>query len=80
MLLKYIDEAMRSAMYELLPNDRVFYGEIPNFSGVYATAEKLEACREELRATLEDWLLFSFTRNIPTPLVNGISLEIKKVV
>lgn len=79
MILEYIDAAMRKAKYELLPDDGLYYGEIPGFDGVYATAKGLEECREELKATLEDWLLLSLTKNLPTPIINGISLEVKNV-
>ena len=79
MILEYIDAAMRLAKYELLPEDELYYGEIPGFDGVYATAEQLEVCREELKSTLEDWLLLSLSKNLPTPILDGISLEIKNV-
>lgn len=79
MITEYIDAAMRLAKYEILPDDGLYYGEIPGFDGVYATAEKLEDCREELKSVLEDWLLFSIHKNFPVPVVNNISLEVKKV-
>ena len=50
MLTAYIRAAMGKAKYEILPDDGTFYGEIPDFQGVYATAATLEACREELLA------------------------------
>ncbi|HEV8157630.1 MAG TPA: hypothetical protein VGP58_01265, partial [Pyrinomonadaceae bacterium] len=48
MLSQYIQAAMRQAKYEILSDDRSFYGEIPDFQGVYVNAETLENCREEL--------------------------------
>lgn len=33
---------MHCATYEILEDDRSFYGEIPELAGVYATAETLE--------------------------------------
>ena len=44
MLTAYLEAAMRSAHYELLPDDGKFYGEIPQCNGVYATAASLEEC------------------------------------
>jgi len=44
-----------------------FYGEIPGFQGVYANADTLKACRDELASTLEDWLLFRISRHLPIP-------------
>src|SRR5262249_41458932 len=79
MINDYLHGAMRRAKYEFLPNDKVYYGEIPGFNGVYATAKNLEDCREELLSVLEDWILFSVSKNLPLPTVDDMSLEIKKV-
>jgi predicted RNase H-like HicB family nuclease len=57
MLTTYIHAAMHHARYEILPSDGTFYGEIPGFNGVYAEADTLEACREELAEVLEEWIL-----------------------
>lgn len=57
MLTNYIQAAMRRARYEILPDDGTFYGGIPGFDGVYANADTLEACREELEEVLEEWIL-----------------------
>ena len=50
---------MRRAKYEYLPNDKVYYGEISGFKGVYATSSNLVDCRKELLSVLEDWIIFS---------------------
>ncbi|MBI2816652.1 MAG: type II toxin-antitoxin system HicB family antitoxin [Acidobacteria bacterium] len=78
MLREYIRAAMREANYEILPDDGSFYGEIPGFQGVYANANKLEACREELEEVLEEWILFRISRNLPLPAVRGIELTFKE--
>ena len=36
MLTAYIKAAMRRAKYEILPDDKSFYAEIPSLEGVYA--------------------------------------------
>ena len=79
MINDYLHAAMRKAKYEYLPNDKVYYGEIKGFKGVYATASNLEDCREELLSVLEDWILFSIHKNITLPVIGNLSLEIKKV-
>jgi hypothetical protein len=79
MINDYLHAAMRRAKYEFLPNDKLYYGEIPGFEGVYATSPNLEDCREALLSTLEDWILFSVHKNIPVPVIDDLSLEIKKV-
>jgi predicted RNase H-like HicB family nuclease len=79
MLTNYIRAAMRQARYEILSDDGTFYGEIPGFDGVYANADTLEACREELEEVLEEWILFRVSRNLPLPVVEGIELAIREV-
>jgi len=79
MLTAYIRAAMGRARYEILPDDKTLYGEVPDFQGVYANAATLEACREELESTLEDWILFRVSRNLPLPEVSGVKLEVVEV-
>lgn len=79
MLTEYIIAAMKRARYEILSDDGTFYGEIPGFEGVYANAETLERCREELQEVLEEWILFRVSRNLALPIVEGIELKIKEL-
>jgi len=79
MLTNYLRGAMHLARYEILSDDRTFYGEIPGFEGVYANADTLEACREELEEVLEEWILFRISKNLTLPVVDGIELTIKEV-
>ena len=79
MLTQYIQAAMRQAKYEILSDDGSFYGEIHGFQGVYANAETLEECREELAEVLESWIFFRLSRNLEMPIVNGMRLAIEKV-
>ncbi len=71
MLTPYIQNAMRLAIYEIL-EDGQYYGEIPGFQGVWAQAENLEACREELQSVLEDWLILGLRMGHKLPVVAGI--------
>lgn len=77
MLTDYIRAAMRRAKYEILENGS-FYGEIPGLQGLYANAPTLEACREELESTLEDWILVCVSTHVAMPAVDGIDLKIKQ--
>ena len=76
MLTEYIQGAMRRATYEIL-DDRSFYGEIPGFQGVFADAETLEDCREQLREVLEGWIVLGLRLGHPMPVVDGISLAME---
>ena len=80
MLTTYLKAAMKKAKYEIMRDDNTFYGEIPGFDGVYANAENLEVCRDELEEVLEEWILFRVSRNLPLPQVDGIQLKIKESV
>ncbi|HYB72327.1 MAG TPA: hypothetical protein VED18_03070 [Candidatus Sulfotelmatobacter sp.] len=79
MLTNYLRAAMRQARYEILPDDGTFHGEIPGFQGVYANADALEACCEELEEVLEEWVLFRVSRNLALPAADGIELAIKEL-
>ena len=74
MLTRYIQAAMDHAHYEILPDDGSYYGEIPDFEGIYANTTQLEACRDELQEVLEEWLLLRISQHLPLPQVDGINL------
>jgi predicted RNase H-like HicB family nuclease len=76
MLTKYIRTAMRQATYEIL-SDGTFYGEISGFQGVYANANTLEACREQLQEVLEGWIILGLRMGHTLPVVDGIELAIE---
>ncbi len=69
MLKDYIRAAMGKARYEILPDDGTFYGEIPGFDGVYANADTLEDCRDELEEVLEGWILLRISLHMPLPSI-----------
>lgn len=74
MLTSYLHAAMRKAHYEIM-DDGAFYGEIPGFQGVYASAPTLEACRDELQEALEGWLVLGLRFGHPLPEVDGYRLD-----
>ena len=74
MFTKYLQAAMRTAHYEMLPDDGTYYGEIPACQGVYANSKTLEECRNELAEVLEDWVLFRIHKNLALPTIDGVEL------
>ena len=66
MLTAYINTAMRKAHYEIL-EDGSYYGKIPGFQGVFANAETLETCRQQLQEVLEGWILLGLQLGHPMP-------------
>ena len=79
MLTNYIQAAMRKAHYEILPDGEGCFGSIPDLQGIWANAETLEDCREELREVLEEWILIGLKMGHPIPQIDGIELKVKKV-
>jgi predicted RNase H-like HicB family nuclease len=60
---------MKRARYEILPDDGTIYGEIPEFDGVYANADNLETCRDELEEVLGEWILLRTYKNLVLPIL-----------
>lgn len=73
-LTSYIEGAMEMAAYEKL-EDGTYGGEIPSLEGVIAFGATLWQCEQELRSTLEDWILLGFHLGHSLPVVAGIDLN-----
>ena len=78
MLLQYIQAAMSKARYEILPDDGTYYGRIPGFKGVWANAQTLEDCRQDLQSVLEDWILMAVRFNDRLPAINGLRVKLPR--
>jgi predicted RNase H-like HicB family nuclease len=72
-LTAYIEAALEIAQYDKL-EDGSFAGEIPKFKGVIAFGKTLRECQDELRSTLEDWILVGLKLGHKLPVVAGINL------
>ncbi|MDQ2783829.1 MAG: type II toxin-antitoxin system HicB family antitoxin [Chloroflexota bacterium] len=70
MLPDYINAIMRHATYELL-DDGAYYGHIAtaNLAGLWANEQTLEACRNELKSVIEDWLIFALECHRTIPVI-----------
>ena len=75
MLSEYLDKAMEQAVYEIMEEDRVYWGEIPGLQGVWAKHENLEGCRRELREALSDWVAVRLKMHLTIPVIAGIDLN-----
>ncbi|NJM67309.1 MAG: type II toxin-antitoxin system HicB family antitoxin [Acaryochloris sp. RU_4_1] len=75
MLTHYLQAAMHRATYKVLEDDGSFIGEIPGLQGVYANADTLEACRDELQEVLEGWILLGLHLQHHIPVLDGIDLN-----
>jgi predicted RNase H-like HicB family nuclease len=75
MLAEYIDKAMEQAVYEIIEDERTYWGEIPGLQGVWARDATLEGCRRELREALSDWIALRLRMGLSIPIVAGIDLN-----
>lgn len=73
-LSDYVAAALAEAVYDKL-EDGTFSGHIPACPGVVAFGPSLRECEEELRSTLEDWILVGLRLKHSMPVVNGIDLN-----
>ena len=73
-LSDYIDRAMAQAEYDKL-EDGSFTGRIASCKGVVAFETTLKSCEDELRSTLEDWLLVGLKLKHSLPIIDGIDLN-----
>jgi predicted RNase H-like HicB family nuclease len=75
MLAEYIDKAMEQAVYDIVEDERTYWGEIPDLQGVWARHATLEGCRRELREALSDWIALRLRLGLLIPVVAGIDLN-----
>jgi len=79
MLTAYINAALQKAHYELLSEGEGYFGAIEGLQGVWAQADTLEACRQELQEVLEEWIVLGLRMGHPLPAIDGITLTIQEV-
>jgi len=75
-LSEYMNQAMVQAVYDKL-EDGTFTGRTPACKGVVAFGAALRECEEELRSTLEDWILVGIKLGHSLPVIGGIDLNKK---
>jgi predicted RNase H-like HicB family nuclease len=73
-LTEYVQEALEQAVYDKL-EDHTFAANIPVCPGVVALGSTLRTCEEELRSTLEDWILLGLKLRHPLPVISDIDLN-----
>ena len=73
-LSDYVDKASAQAVYDKL-EDGTFVGRIPACKGVVAFGVTLRECQDELRSTLEDWILIGLKLRHSLPVIDGIDLN-----
>jgi predicted RNase H-like HicB family nuclease len=77
-LSAYIDAALASARFKKL-EDKTYFGEIPGFRGVWASAKTSRRCRETLREVLEDWIVLKLRSADALPSIRGKRLTLPEL-
>lgn len=67
-LTDYVEQALTNAVYDKL-EDGTFAGRIPLCKGVVAFGPTLRECGDELRSTLEDWILVGLKLGHTLPVI-----------
>ncbi len=80
MIIEYIHEALNRAHYEIIDDDKPFYGEVKELKGVWATGKTLEECRQNLKDVIEGWILLSVKKGLSIPQMgNYLIKEIEEI-
>lgn len=79
MLDQYIEAAVQRRECEYLDEDGIFFCNIPELRGVWADGPTIEACVEELREVLVDWIQIGIERGLTIPVLNGLELTAANV-
>jgi predicted RNase H-like HicB family nuclease len=74
-LTDYVDQALAVAVYDKL-EDGTFAGRVPDCPGAIAFGTTLRACEDELRSTLEDWIVVGLKQGHRLPVIGGIDLNL----
>jgi predicted RNase H-like HicB family nuclease len=69
-----MDQALAQAVYDKL-DDGTFAGRIPPCKGVVAFGLTLRQCEDELRSTLEDWILVGLRMKHLLPRIARTDLD-----
>lgn len=71
MLTAYIQAAMQHATYEWLPEDELYYADIPELAGVWATSPSRDDLPAALQETLEGWIALGISLHQSIPPITG---------
>jgi predicted RNase H-like HicB family nuclease len=73
-LTDYVEAALEQGVFEELEKGS-YGGRIPGCAGVIAFGSTREECENNLRSTLEDWILLGLKLGHPLPVIAEIDLN-----
>jgi len=79
LLTKYIQAAMKHAVYEWLPDDGIYYAEIPELPGVWSSAATEEELPAALQEALGGWVALGLALHHPLPEIDGQTIDVAHV-
>jgi hypothetical protein len=71
MSIEYVQTALHHVRFVLPEGGEGYYGGIRECEGVFANAQTLRACRDQLPKVLVGWVLLRVSRNQGIPTVDG---------
>jgi predicted RNase H-like HicB family nuclease len=77
-LTGYVGQLMDQALYDKL-EDGTFTGRIPKCKGVIAFGNTLRQCEDELRSTLEDWVLVGLKLGHHLPVPSNVEYSVPQL-
>ena len=77
MISQYAATALERAQYRLV-EDGTFAATVRGLRGVIATGATLEACRRELAAVVEEWVLIRVARGLTVPALGKAVVRVRR--
>jgi len=77
MISQYVATALERAQYRLV-EDGTFAATVRGLRGVIATGATLEACRRELAAVVEEWVLIRVARGLTVPALGKAVVRVRR--
>lgn len=79
MISDYIRAALNHAEQRYLEEDGLYYAEIPELPGLWASAEHEDDLQRELVEALEGWIVLKLQLGHTLPVIDGVSLAFEMV-
>ena len=75
MLIQYIHAAIGRAKYEVILDEGLYYGEVPELEGVWATGKTFEECSRNLEEVIDEWVAFRLRNRLPMPRIGDYTIK-----
>ena len=74
-LLRLLKEALQDEYIERMEEEEVYYGEINELKGVWATGFTQEECKANLKKAIEEWIQFSTYTELPISALEDFEIR-----